>query len=179
MPATTGARSLIREVPKLSAGVVVAAALGVGIGTALFGDRSGDRALPDVVAPSRQPPQTTLARVQIVTAVLQPAQTARGRRRHRARLSVHVRVTNNGEVRIENLDPLLVAAGKRVPPDPFARDTTGSLLRPLPPGITAGGRLRFEIAGAVTDQLAATHHGVLRIAGGTVPFELELGRPPE
>lgn len=181
MPTTTGARRRVRAVPKLTAGVAVAAVVGVGIGSVLFGSDTSDRALPDVVGPKRQSPspQVTRARVQVVTAFLQPALAPRGRRRHRARLSVHVRVTNDGKVRIEDLAPLLVASGKRVAPDPLASDTTGSLLRPLAPGATAGGRLRFETAGAVTDQLAKARRGVLQIAGGTVPFELKMGRPPQ
>jgi hypothetical protein len=152
--------------------------VGLGIGSVLFGADTSDQELPDIVAPSRQPPQVTRARVQVVTAFLQPALAPRGRRRHRARLSLHVRVSNDGKVRIEDLAPLLVVSGERVAPDPLASDTTGSLLRPLPPGATAGGRLRFEIAGAVTDQLAKSARGVLRIAGGPVPFELKMGRPP-
>jgi hypothetical protein len=130
--------------------------------------------LPEHDSPSARPAPAKTVRVQIMSAILQRAGTPSGRRRDRARLSLHVRVTNDLPSRVRDLNPILLAR-QRVPPDPHARDTTGSLLRPIMPGATAGGRLRFETAGSVTRQLISTQQARLLIAGQLVVVDLKLG----
>jgi hypothetical protein len=115
--------------------------------------------------------------VQIVSAFLQRATTPSGRSRNRARISIHVRVTNRGKTTIAKAIPVLLAK-QQVRPDPATRDTTGTLLKSISPGETAGGRLRFETGGAVTQDLVETLRARLRIGGRTVTVELKLGRPP-
>ncbi len=127
---------------------------------------------------TQAPVQTDQARVDVVSAVVQPAATPSGRRRKRARVTVQLRLANQGESTIANVQPALLAR-TRVNPDPRADDTTGSLLEPIPPGSTAAGALRFETAAAVTDRLLATRRAQLRIAGETVPLTLSLRPPPE
>lgn len=117
------------------------------------------------------------ARVDILSATVQPAGTPSGQRRKRARVTVYLRVTNQRGSTITNLEPVLLA-GVRVLPDPNATYTTGSLLEPVPPGTTATGTLRFETAGAVTDRVLATRRAQLHIAGATVPLTLDLRPPP-
>ncbi|MDX6689298.1 MAG: hypothetical protein QOG15_755 [Solirubrobacteraceae bacterium] len=125
-------------------------------------------------SPASGPSAEKTVRVQVISAVLQRAHTARGRSRDRARLSVHVRVTNHGTSHLRDVNPALISV-ELVRPDPRARDTTGSLLRPIAPGETAGGRLRFETAGAVTRQLTSTLRARLRIAGRTFATGVEIG----
>lgn len=117
------------------------------------------------------------ARVDILSATVQPAGTPSGQRRKRARVTVYLQVTNQRGSTITNLEPVLLA-GVRVLPDPNATYTTGSLLEPVPPGTTATGTLRFETAGAVTDRVLATRRAQLHIAGATVPLTLDLRPPP-
>lgn len=126
--------------------------------------------------PPRPRPPAEGVRVSVLSADLQRAVSRSGRRRHRARLSVHVRVTNLGPRRIADVKPVLLARRARVRPDPFARGTTGSLLRPVPPRFTAGGTLRFETAGAVTGRLVTTRRAQLQIAGQTVALTIRVLR---
>jgi len=120
-----------------------------------------------------KPERTDGVRIQVLSADLLRAATPSGRRRNRARLTVHVRITNQGARVITNIDPVLIARA-RVRPDPRTRNTTGSLLRPVPPGFTAGGTLRFETGGASTARLATTLRAQLRIAGATTSFRAKI-----
>ena len=183
--------------------IVVAGVIGVGLGvglSALVGDDNGG-ALPDNTRCARpvirtstsntKPARATRTKttgsprpaaapgvcVQILYAFLQRGVSASGRRRKRARISVHVRVTNRGTRRIVNTDPVLIAKA-RVRPDPDSRGTTGTLLKSVPPGTTAGGRLRFETVGTVTQGLESTLRARLSIARQIVPIRLRLGEPP-
>jgi hypothetical protein len=175
-------RSHARTIPRfIVAGVVAAAAgLGIGSGVSLVADDDSRAVSSTSTAPAPNgtgSSSTRAVRVRVVSAYLELATTRRGRSRDRARLSVNVRVTNGGKNVIEHTSPVLMSK-TRVRPDPLARSTTGSLLRPIPPAVTAGGRLRFETAGAVTRQLVATRWARLRIAGRTVPVSVKLGPPP-
>jgi hypothetical protein len=98
------------------------------------------------------------------------------RRRRRAVLAVHVRVVNRGKRTIANLAPAL-DAGARGRAGPSAKDSTGSLLRPVRPGSTADGTLRFKTAGALTDRLTSRRRAQLRIAGKTVTLNVLIGSP--
>lgn len=138
---------------------------------------------PDTTAGSSTQAQTTSrqrtagpVRVRVVASVLHRASTPTGRRSNRARLSVHVRVTNRGKRTIADAEPALVA-GKRVRADPSAGKTGRSLLRPIRPGSTADGTLRFETAGAVTARLVRARRARLRIAGRTATLKVRIGRP--
>lgn len=199
-------RLLLRSLAKLFAVIVVAGAAGVGLGVGLSqltGDDStsssadtstirsdvsaatstgGDSPAtidPDTTAGSSTQAQTNTpssVRVRVVASVLHRASTPTGRRSNRARLSVHVRVTNRGGRTIANVEPALVA-GKRVRADPSAGETSRSLLRPIRPGSTADGTLRFETAGAVTARLVRARRAQLRIAGRTATLKVRIGRP--
>lgn len=128
--------------------------------------------------PAPPPAANAKVRVQIVTAFLQPASTASGRRRKRARISIHVRVINKGKHQIARANPVLLIGAARLHPDPAAKDTTGTLLKSILVGETAGGRLRFETAGAPTTAVTKSLQAHLRIAGRTVVVKLKLGKPP-
>lgn len=160
---------LVRGLSKLMAVGVVPAALGIGLGI-------GASAVTNIDGEPAPAPSASNVRVQVVSAVLHPAGTPRNRRRQRARLSVHVRVTNGGKAPIADVNPMLISPA-RIRPDPAARDAAGSLLKPVAPGESAKGRLRLETAGAVTKQLASTRRARLRIARQTVEVRLKLGRP--
>jgi len=133
----------------------------------------GFAASPTLREREREPVRADGVRIQVLSADFLRAVTPSGRRRNRARLTVHVRITNRGSRVITNVDPVLLAQAQ-VRPDPRTRDTTGSLLRPVPPGFTASGTLRFETGGASTARLAKTLRAQLRIAGATASFRAKI-----
>jgi len=124
--------------------------------------------------PARKP--ATDVRVRIVSAILHPATLASGKRRNRARLSVHVRVTNRGGRRISPARPLLVSGDARVRTDPN-QDTAETYLGALYPGDTTDVTLRFEIAGAVTRRVQQELHARLIIAGRKTAATVKVGHP--
>jgi hypothetical protein len=116
-------------------------------------------------------------RVQVVSAVLHPAITPSGRRRNRAGLAVHVRVTNRGSRRrVIILRPVLVSGGVRVLTDPHT-DTAATKRRTLDPAATADVTLRFEIAGAVTTRVRRQRRVRVIVAGRNVIASVIRGRP--
>lgn len=123
----------------------------------------------------RRRPATDV-RVRIVSAVLHPAATRSGRRQQRARLSVHVRLTNRGSRRIVPPRPVLASGGVRVKTD-AAADAAGTTLRTIAPGATREARLRFEIYGAVTKRVRQRRRARLIIAGRNVTASVLRGRP--
>jgi hypothetical protein len=127
-------------------------------------------------ATAKRRPSGSGVRVHVVSTVLHRGLTQLSRRRNRARLAVHVRVTNHGKRTIAHAEPLLVA-GRRVRADPSAREATGPLLRPVRPESTVDGTLRFETTGAVTARLVSTSRARLRIVGQTVRLKVQIGRP--
>lgn len=165
----TGSEKSLRRRP--SASLRAAATLAVFLlGVVVVGGFAASSSSP-------APVPAEAARVDILSATVQPAGTPSGQRRKRARVTVYLQVTNQRGSTITNLEPVLLA-GARVLPDPNATYTTGSLLEPVPPGTTATGTLRFETAGAVTDRVLATRRAQLHIAGATVPLTLDLRPPP-
>ena len=124
--------------------------------------------------PARKP--ATDVRVRIVSAILHPASTASGKRRSRARLSVHVRVTNRGSRRISPARPLLISGDARVKTD-RNQDTAETHLGALDPGDTGDVTLRFEIAGVVTQRVQQELRARLTIAGRTTSATVKVGNP--
>ncbi len=122
--------------------------------------------------PTRSPPRTTAtataadATAKVLGFKFEPAQSASGKARKRARFSVRASVTNDGSGPLTIERPELVLPGGRTEPDPKAdEEFAGGLLKPIEAGDTATGVLRFETAGAPTDQLAAKKPATLEIAG--------------
>jgi len=119
-------------------------------------------------------------RIQVLSSVLQRSVHRSGRRQHRARLSVRVRVTNNGRQTIPDVKPVLFVGSATARSDPAARRTEGSLVRPVrPKGATAAGLLRFEVMGTMTTRLVSARRAKLRIAGITVSLPVRIGGPPK
>jgi len=116
------------------------------------------------------------AQVRILSASLHPATTRAGRRRHAARVSVHVRVTNLGSRRVTLPEALLLSGGSAIEPDRDQPASAAPLRRPVAPGATADGTLRFKATGAFTDRLARRRRAQLRIGGRSVSLTLEVGR---
>lgn len=176
-----------RRAPLL--GVVVAAiAAGTAIGVAgvsLTRDDGASTTGGPGAAPSgssqrsgaRVAPTFTDVSVRMVSAILHPAETARGRRRQRARLSVHAVVMNGRDSAVVLGRPQLLSGRTKLGVDMHADAPAGALLRRLPAGATADGVLRFETAGPVTRQLTSERRVALRIAGRTVRATVKLGTP--
>lgn len=115
--------------------------------------------------------------VRVLSAVVHPASTSLGKRRRRARLSVHVRVTNRGTSTLIPSPPALLASGQVVV-GRIAPGGSGNPLRePLQPSSAAQGRLLFETAGAVTARMVTSERAQLRIAGRTVSIPVKIGNP--
>lgn len=114
--------------------------------------------------------------VRVISAILHPASSPSGRSRKRARVSVHVRVTNRGSRRFAPKRSVLVSAGKRLSTDP-AQDTAETQLGSLAPGETADVTLRFETAGEVTQRLRDDLRARLLIAGKTLSATVKVGSP--
>ncbi|MGI9097283.1 MAG: hypothetical protein ACR2H2_02105 [Solirubrobacteraceae bacterium] len=114
-------------------------------------------------------------RVRVISAVLHPAGLASRQRRNRARLSVHVRVTNRGSRPFVASRPVLISGSTRVATDP-KQDTARTNLGTLAPGATGNVTLRFEIAGSVTKRVQNQLRARLIIAGRNVTVPVEVGR---
>lgn len=125
------------------------------------------------------PPSTSAnrPRIRVISAVLQPASTPRGRARQRARLTVRVRVTNRAAERLTSPAPMLLSGADLVGVDSNANDVAGPLLEPIAAGESATGELRFETAGEVTKRLTDVRRGRLRIANRTVAVRVTIGDP--
>ncbi|MGH2840034.1 MAG: hypothetical protein ACRDKY_04325 [Solirubrobacteraceae bacterium] len=151
--------------------VVAAIAVGAVIGFA------GASLLSDDGASTTDADDDEEVTVRIVSAILHPAGTARGRSRQRARLSVHARVTNGGARAVRFPPPRLETGTTLLAVDAHAGAAAGALLRPVPARSTADGVLRYEAAGAVTRRLTSGRRAVLRIAGRSIRLQLTLGSP--
>ncbi|MDX6691907.1 MAG: hypothetical protein QOG15_3364 [Solirubrobacteraceae bacterium] len=116
-------------------------------------------------------------RVQIVSAIMHPAGTAKGRARQRARLSVHARVINTTSSETTFERPRLQSGAALLGIDRNAVQPAGALLRPIAPGSTADGVLRYETAGDLTRRLASRRRATLRIAGRTMAITVIIGSP--
>lgn len=180
MPRKVRLRLLLLGLAKLIAVIVLAGVAGVGLGiglSELTGDSQHDTSTGAThPATNKRQPRTSAVPVQVASVVLHRESGTSARRRRRAVLAVHVRVVNRGGRTIANLAPALVA-GARGSVGPSAKDSKGSLLRPVRPGSTADGTLRFKTAGALTDRLTKRRRAQLRIAGKTVTLKVLIGSP--
>lgn len=183
---------LFLKLLKFLAVVVVAGVVGAALGAALAKLTSQDDHPP--IAPDTMSATTTATstaadttatstqsrtdspttRVQILSAVLYPARTARGRARQRARVVVGVRLTSPSTDTLPAQAPVLIVGASRVRADPRAADAAGTLLRPLAPRETATGELRFETTGSVTQRLAMHRRARLSIAQRTVNVKIRI-----
>jgi len=191
--------TLLRGLAKLVGAVVAAGLVGLALGTALAeltGDTGSPAGVTDgppaaaalvtntsttTVPPAREEPASTqtekppnAVRVRIVSAILHPAASPSGKRRQRARLSVHIRVTNRGSSPIFPSRPALVSGGVRVKTDP-SQDGAATNLGALASGATGDVTLRFETAGAVTKRLRQELRARLTIAGTNVTATVKVG----
>lgn len=196
---------VLRTLAKLAAVVVLGGAAGAGLGVgvaALTEDAATVELAPAPLTasgtPAATPPAATTARsrtdtasnsasdvqprpsrtvrVRVLAAVLHPGATSLGRRRQRARLGVHVRVTNGGTAVLKPARPMLLAPGVVVPGKAVGGPGR-SLREPLEPLASAQDRLRFETAGAVTKRIVTTRRVRLRVAGSTVFVRVNIGPP--
>jgi len=119
-------------------------------------------------------PITTKPRVDVLSTVAHPVTAPAGDTRRRARVSVHVRVTNGTGRRIAPARPVLVVGDARLQLAPGSSGAAAPLLAPLEPGAAADGRLRFDTEGAVTAQLT-TARVRLVIAGTTIAVRPVIG----
>jgi hypothetical protein len=106
-------------------------------------------------------------RVQVVSAELGPASESTGR----ALVAVRARVTNRGNRPLTIKTPVLVSGDDEVSLARTRRDAAGALLKPIEPGATASGTLRFTVGRAVAQRLADSD-ARLRVANRTVTVKL-------
>lgn len=176
-------------VAKVVATVTIGAAVGLGAGRGIA-EVAGDSASagpPAREASARtKPPAGARAPrrtepaigVKVTFAGLRPAATPKGRARDRARLRVGVRVRNRSDRRL-TIDPPRIQIGEdavRVDLN-AAEDLAGGVLKPLPPGSSAKGELRFEVAGEKTRKLMERRRTTMRIAGRKIRVRYDVGPP--
>lgn len=169
--------------------IAVAGGLGIGLGIGLSELTGDDSSPPEASTPAAttaQPATSTRrgngqgplnqVRVTVRSAVLQRAVTPSGQARNRARLSVRVSVRNQGTQRVVTERPSLLAARQRIPTN-AAADASGTRLAPIDGGTTQNVTLKFETAGAVTEQLATQRQARVIIAGRSWPVTITIGPP--
>jgi hypothetical protein len=115
-------------------------------------------------------------RVDVLSTVAHPVTAPAGDTRRRARVSVHVRVTNGTGRRIAPAPPVLAVGDARLQIAPGSSGAAAPLLAALDPGAVADGRLRFDTEAAVTAQLTTARVRLL-IAGTTVTVTPVIGSP--
>jgi hypothetical protein len=171
---------LVKFVAVVVAAGIVGAGLGIGLAEVTGSDAPGTAVATPTTATAPTPvsPGNLTPRVQIRSAVLYPARTARGRARRLARVVVPVRVVSRAATTIAAAVPSLLVGARTVRSDPRAADAAGNLLEPLKPAASATGELRFEIAGAVTQALSRRPRARMRIAGRVVGVHIRISRTP-
>lgn len=107
-------------------------------------------------------------RVQVLSAQLGRADSATGR----ALVAVRARVTNRGKNSLTIKTPALLSGADETPLADSARNTAGALLKPIAPGASASGVLRFTVTKVVAQRLTATPGARLRLASHTVTVKL-------
>jgi len=85
----------------------------------------------------------------------------------RARVTVRVRVTSRSARRRTSPAPAFLTGQDAVPVDAAARADAGRLLRPLAPGTTVTGILRFTPSAEATQRLTAKPARVCRSSSGS------------
>lgn len=195
------ARSLLRGLAKfvavVAASVLAGVALGLGLsevsgddgtpiaslnppgtatGTTAAADASGEsraKATAGTSGPAGASDAKGAAkpRYRVLSATIEPATSASGMQRRRARVTVRLRATAGSEPL--TLDtPTLVAGNERQPVDPNAADAAGALLKEIPAGDSATGELRFETAGALTQRM--TTFKAPRLIVGPTSLRLQI-----
>lgn len=155
---------------KFVAVVVGGLAIGAGIGLGLSA-LSGGGGSPAATS-SAPSSKSTLPEAKVLSTTLERAQSADGRARNRARLSVKVELLNPTGEQLTPDRPSLVVPDGKTEADPNADSYAGGLLKPIAPSASATGTLRFETAGSVTQSLIDDHRGTLEIAGRSVVVTL-------
>lgn len=173
----TRRRTLVTLLGAVLGAVAAGAAIGLAGASLSGGDRTATSPPPDAQPARGDPTRLIDVNVRIVSAILHPAGTARGRSRQRARLSVHARVTNRRDRTIALGRPKLHSGLSLLEIDAHADKLAGALLRPLRPGSTADGVLRYETAGTITQRLTTMRRFALRIAGRTIRAKIKVGSP--
>jgi hypothetical protein len=178
------ARLLLRGTGKFLAVAAVAVALGAVIGIGLSELSGDDVASTPTIGPTSPAQQTKTQGtaifgsdkypIRVTSASLLSATSPSGRARKRARLVARVKVTNRGTKPLRWPRPKLISGKDRVPVDPNANGPAGALLKPLAPGATAAGELRFETAGNVTQRLSDTRRARVRIANQTIEMRVTI-----
>jgi hypothetical protein len=185
---------IVRGIFKLVAVIVIAGGIGAGVGiglSKLSGDSDGGAAAPAATqaattstalsnqSPPPPPPASEQAggiSVHIVDAVFHPAESPSGLRRHRARLTVRVQVTNRGTSAVTPVRPSMFVGSAETKTDPNA-DGPGTSLGTLQPGKAVAVTLRFEIAGTVTTQLRSKLRARVVVAGRSRATLVTIGSP--
>lgn len=177
---SSGGRNLLVGLGKfiavVAAGLAVGAALGFGL-SELSGSGNDGQELQATAPAASATAAPADAKATILGVMFEPARSASGKARKRARLSVRVRVTNGGRGTLTIGRPALVLPAGTTKADPKADDAfAGALLEPIAAGAMATGVLRFETAGAVTRALAAKQPATLQIAGEKLTVRRYPGR---
>lgn len=106
-------------------------------------------------------------RIEVVTTTVHPVPGGTG---PAARVSVHVRITNDMALPARARRPVLYVGDTRVDLATVSSTTATSPIAPLAPGAVAEGRLRFETEQPLADQLT-TARVRLRISGRSIPLQ--------
>lgn len=168
------ALGVVRLVTLVVGAIVVGIITGIALATLSDEDNPGS-SVQSVPADAADGPDGA----EVLKAVLQPATTASGRRRQRARVEVTVSLRNlSGRPRPATARPTLIVGDDRVRADSAAADVAGGLLKAVPALTSVTGVLRFETAGAATERLTDLRRARLRIAGRTLPLKLALTPAP-
>jgi len=170
-------------VVKLVVVVAVASAAGVGVGLAVAELRDGGSSTAARTTTGPTPPGGPRSKdagarlsVTVRSAVLQYAETERGRRRKRARVSVTISVRNDGQREGRLAEPRLLSGRSSLRHD-RRQAGAGRVLRAVAPGRTTTGTLHFETAGELTDRLVERRRAGLRVGDRTRQLRLRLRAP--
>lgn len=175
------AKLVLGGLVKLALVVVIAGGSGavVGYGLSLLSNDGAGVApavKPALTPTQTAPPSVRSVNVRVIDAVLQPASSASGQRRRRARLSVRIRSENRGARAVTPARPVLIVGHVRTPTDPSA-DSPRTSMGSLGSGEIANVTLRFEVAGNVTTELVDTRRARVRVAGRSRTIAVKLGQP--
>jgi hypothetical protein len=115
-------------------------------------------------------PVYRVPRIQVLSAQLGAVDAVTGR----ALVAVSARLTNRGNKPLTIKTPVLISGADESPLGTSARDAAGALLKPIAPGSTAAGELRFTVTGAVARRLTADPGARLRLGNRTVALKLSV-----
>jgi hypothetical protein len=112
-------------------------------------------------------------RVQVLSAQLGPTSQVTGR----ALIAIRASLTNRGNKPLTIKTPVLVSGADEAPLGDAARNAAGPLLKPIAPGASASGTLRFTVTSVVAQRLAASPAARLRLGNRTVIVKLTPSPP--